>query len=98
MKATLLRDRLLQLTDFCERHFESRFANESWKAAYKGYVLVSAPQKAALAKDAVPTKFPGYPCNLTKNKKKSENNPQTASVQLPANSTVSQSARGIVTW
>ncbi|KAH9367507.1 hypothetical protein HPB48_009061 [Haemaphysalis longicornis] len=43
---------------------------KTWEAVYKGHVLVSAPRVAALAKDAVPTRFPGCPAHLTKTEKK----------------------------
>ncbi|KAH7979179.1 hypothetical protein HPB49_008593 [Dermacentor silvarum] len=64
-------DRELQSTDYvCEKHFEPRYVTKMWEAVYKALVLVSAPRKAALAKHAVPTKFPGYPAHLTDRKKR----------------------------
>ncbi|KAG0420367.1 hypothetical protein HPB47_003539 [Ixodes persulcatus] len=65
------KDRPLQPTDFvCERHFETKFWSKSWNDVYKGHVLVSAPRKAVLVKDALPTKFPGCPSYMTKKEKK----------------------------
>ncbi|KAH7942024.1 hypothetical protein HPB49_019865 [Dermacentor silvarum] len=65
------KDRVLQSTDYvCEKHFEPRYVTKMWEAVYKGLVLVSAPRKATLAKDAVPTKFPECPAHLTKTEKK----------------------------
>ncbi|KAH7985048.1 hypothetical protein HPB49_026630 [Dermacentor silvarum] len=67
----LRKDRLLQSTDYvCEKHFEPRHVTKTWEAVYKGRVHVSAPQKAALAKDAVPMKFPDCPAHSTKTEKK----------------------------
>ncbi|KAH7945287.1 hypothetical protein HPB49_009034 [Dermacentor silvarum] len=53
------KDRVLQSTDYvCEKHFEPRYVTKTSEAVYKEHLLVSAPRKAALAKDAVPTSFP----------------------------------------
>ncbi|KAH7952935.1 hypothetical protein HPB49_002940 [Dermacentor silvarum] len=61
------KDRVLQSTDYVlEKHFEPRYLTKTWEAVYKGHVLVSAPRKTALAKDAVPTQFPDCPAHLTK--------------------------------
>ncbi|KAH7965159.1 hypothetical protein HPB49_004548 [Dermacentor silvarum] len=64
-------DCVLRSTDYvCEKHFEPRYMTKTCEAVYKGHVLVSAPRKAALAKDARPTKFPECPAHLTKTEKK----------------------------
>ncbi|KAH6930919.1 hypothetical protein HPB50_020826 [Hyalomma asiaticum] len=65
------KDRVLQSTDYvCEKHFEPKYVTKTWEAVYKGPVLVSAPRLAALAKDAVPMKFPGLPCTLDEDREK----------------------------
>ncbi|KAH6945251.1 hypothetical protein HPB50_007679 [Hyalomma asiaticum] len=65
------KDRVLQSTDYvCEKHFKPKYVTKTWEAVYKGHVIVGAPQLAALAKDAVPTKFPGCPAHLMKTEKK----------------------------
>lgn len=80
---------MLQSTDYiCENHFEPGYVTKTWKAVYKGHVLVSAPRVVALAKDAVPTRFPGCPAHLTKTEKK-ERHLQTIRALLPRNGAVS---------
>ncbi|KAH7945029.1 hypothetical protein HPB49_004965 [Dermacentor silvarum] len=64
------KDRVLQSTDYvCEKHFKPRCVTKTSEAVYRGHVVVSAPRKAVLAKDAVPTKFPDCPAHLTKTEK-----------------------------
>lgn len=64
------KDRLLQATDHvCEKHFEPQLVCKTWTAEYKGHVLVSAPRRASLANDAVPTRFPDCPPYLSKTTK-----------------------------
>lgn len=56
---------------------------------YKGHVLVSAPRKAALAKDAMLTKFPGCLAHFIKTeKKKKEKRLWIIPSLLPSNCTV----------
>ncbi|KAH7979833.1 hypothetical protein HPB49_011531 [Dermacentor silvarum] len=65
------KERVLQSTAVvCEKHFEPRHVTKTSEAVYKGHVLVSALRKAALANDAVPTKFPDCPAHLTKTEPK----------------------------
>ncbi|KAH6947068.1 hypothetical protein HPB50_016987 [Hyalomma asiaticum] len=64
------KDRILQSTDhLCERHFEPHLVSKTWEAVYKGNVLVRAPRKASLSKEAVPTLFPDCPSYLSKERK-----------------------------
>ncbi|KAH7979140.1 hypothetical protein HPB49_008379 [Dermacentor silvarum] len=79
------KDRVLQSTDYvCEKHFEPSYVTKMWEAVYKGLVLVGAPRTAALAKDAMPTKFPNCPAHLTKTEKK-ESRLRTVRTLLPPN-------------
>ncbi|KAH7960572.1 hypothetical protein HPB49_021231 [Dermacentor silvarum] len=65
------KDRVLGSTDYvCEKHFEPRYVTKTWEAVYKGHVLVSAPRKAALAKDAVADEVSLLPCSLDKDGEK----------------------------
>lgn len=52
-----------------------RYVTKTWEVMYKGHVLVSAPRKAALAKDAVLTKFPGCLAHFIKTEKKKRKAP-----------------------
>lgn len=50
--------RELTLDDcICERHFEPRFVQRTWKIEYEGRVLAQGERQPYLTKDAVPTLF-----------------------------------------
>lgn len=61
------KDRVLQPVDHvCERHFEPELVCKEWTAYYEGRVLMSAPRRATLVKDAVPTRFPDCAVHVSK--------------------------------
>lgn len=52
------KDRKLTGDDrICERHFEARFVQRTWKIEYEGRVLAEGERRPYLTKDAVPTLF-----------------------------------------
>ncbi|CAN8000196.1 unnamed protein product [Ixodes hexagonus] len=67
-------DRAILPSDYvCERHFEPRFVSKTWTKEYNGYIVASAPRRASLTDDAVPSIFPersAYPLNPARHRKR----------------------------